>query len=118
MRRAAWPPRKALPQGWVSWVDAAGTVTIRDSVNVTSITRNGTGDYTVNWAQAFGYAAGATGYAVVGNCRVLNVIGVLQFGPVDGTGGMYTNSLTRFITGTLAGAATNTDLAFVGMWGP
>lgn len=36
---------------WVNF-DGTGTVAIRDSLNVSSITDNGTGDYTVNFAQA------------------------------------------------------------------
>ena len=34
---------------WVRW-DSTGTIAIKDSYNVTSITDNGTGDYTVNYA--------------------------------------------------------------------
>lgn len=36
---------------WVNF-DGTGTVAIRDAFNVSSITDNGTGDYTVNFAQA------------------------------------------------------------------
>jgi len=38
-------------RAWVNF-DGAGTVSIRDSGNVSSITDNGTGDYTVNFATA------------------------------------------------------------------
>lgn len=33
--------------------NGTGTIAIRDSFNVTSITDNGTADYTINWANAF-----------------------------------------------------------------
>jgi hypothetical protein len=42
-------------QAWVNF-NGTGTVAIRDSHNVSSITDNGTGDYTVNLAQAMGSA--------------------------------------------------------------
>ena len=34
----------------VAWVNTTGTGTIRDSFNVTSVTRNGVGDITINFA--------------------------------------------------------------------
>ena len=37
---------------WVNF-DGAGTVSIRDSFNVSSITDHGTGDYAVNWSSIF-----------------------------------------------------------------
>jgi len=42
------------PQSARAWVNfnGTGTVAIRDSFNVSSITDNGTGDYTVNFDQA------------------------------------------------------------------
>lgn len=42
-------------KGWVNFT-GTGTVTINDSYNVSSITDNGTGDYTVNWTTAFASA--------------------------------------------------------------
>ena len=48
--------------GWVNF-SGTGVVTINDSVNVVSITDNGgTGDYTINWDQAFP----ATAYCLAG----------------------------------------------------
>ena len=48
-----------------SWVDfnGTGTVAIRSSFNVSSITDNGTGDYTVNFTTAMPNA----NYAAIGN---------------------------------------------------
>lgn len=45
-----WHP--GVPKAWVAFT-GTGTVTIRSSHNVTSITDNGTGDYTVNLTTAF-----------------------------------------------------------------
>ncbi len=39
---------QAVCKGWVNF-DGTGTITIRDSFNVSSLTDNGTGDYDVNW---------------------------------------------------------------------
>lgn len=57
-------------KAWVNF-NGTGTVTIRASHNVTSITDNGTGDYTVNFTNAmasinyaivFGHSRGGTSY--------------------------------------------------------
>lgn len=44
-------PPKAAARAWVNF-NGTGTVAIRDSFNVSSITDHGTGDYTVNFASA------------------------------------------------------------------
>jgi hypothetical protein len=55
----------AAAKAWVNF-NGTGTVAIRDSYNVSSITDNGTGDYTVNFATAFASA----NYAVVGSGKI------------------------------------------------
>ena len=52
-------------RAWVNF-NGTSTVTIRDSVNVTSITDNGAGDYTVNFTTAMPNA----NYSTVGTCQV------------------------------------------------
>jgi hypothetical protein len=54
---------------WVNF-NGTGTVAIRSSYNVSSITDNGTGDYTVNFATALSDA----NYAVIG-CSSNTVLG-------------------------------------------
>ena len=44
--------RNNLVKAWISF-DGTGTITIKESFNVTSITDNGTGDYTVTWDRDF-----------------------------------------------------------------
>ena len=44
-------PTKNAVQAWVNF-NGTGTVAIRESYNVSSITDNGTGDYTVNFTNA------------------------------------------------------------------
>jgi hypothetical protein len=53
-------------KAWVNW-NGTGTVAIRDSHNVSSISDHGTGDYTVNFSSALGnsnysFAVGWEGY--------------------------------------------------------
>jgi hypothetical protein len=52
-----------IAKAWVNF-NGTGTVAIRDSFNVSSITDNGTGDYTVNFTTAMpnaNYAVASTG---------------------------------------------------------
>jgi hypothetical protein len=74
----------AIAYGCRAWVNfnGTGTVAIRASGNVTSITDNGTGDYTVNFTTVMPDA----NYAVAGSC-------------VDSAGGAV--SLETFSTGTI-----------------
>ena len=52
--------QRLIPTAWVNF-NGTGTVAIRDSENVSSISDNGTGDYTVN----FGTAMANNSYNVV-----------------------------------------------------
>ena len=54
-----------LCRAWVNF-NGTGTVAIRASQNVTSITDNGTGDYTVNYSTAMPDA----NYAFISNCTL------------------------------------------------
>ena len=51
---ASWAPTPTIPVEVKAWVNfnGSGTVAIRASFNVSSITDNGTGDYTVNFTTA------------------------------------------------------------------
>lgn len=53
-------------QGATAWVnfDGTGTVSIRDSFNVDSITDNGTGSYRINFTTPFSNAS----YTLTGSC--------------------------------------------------
>lgn len=85
---------------WVNF-NGTGTVAIRSSYNVSSITDNGTGDYTVNYTNAFtdaNYAVCVNGYQTTSG-GVL--IGYAQ-------GGTYTTSATRIAT--VNSAFSNTDM--------
>jgi hypothetical protein len=63
-------------KAWVNF-NGTGTVAIRDSFNVSSITDNGTGDYTVNFTTAMpdaNYTAGAnSGYSTTDNGMICSI---------------------------------------------
>ena len=50
-----------VAKGWINF-NGDGTAAINDQFNVSSITDNGTGDYTISWATSFS----STSYTVVG----------------------------------------------------
>jgi hypothetical protein len=78
---------KGVAKAWVNF-NGTGTVAILDSYNVSSITDNGTGDYTVNFTSALANA----NYAVVGAAEVdsgfpneIRVVGVRNGGRATGS---------------------------------
>lgn len=112
------PLDKQRVVGWVTFVGS--TAAIRDSFGVSSVTRLAAGNYTITWANPFGYAAGATGYAVVGSCYISggNVAGTAL--EIDGTaseGGAYTIRQTQVITES-AGSTTESNIICVVAVGP
>lgn len=71
------PAMSGAAKAWVNF-NGTGTVAIRASFNVTSITDNGTGDYTVNFTNAMADA----NYAVVGIGRRNGGASNSGYGPV------------------------------------
>ena len=97
----------ATAYGCRAWVNfnGTGTVAIRASGNVSSITDNGTGDYTVNFTTAMvdaNYSIVATGYFPSGS-----------FGFFTNNNASYlTASSARIETVTHTGATASTDFTF------
>jgi hypothetical protein len=93
-----------MARAWVNF-NGTGTVAIRASGNVSSITDNGTGDYTVNFTTAMpdaNYSIVATGYLPSG-----------QFGFFTNNNASYlTASSARIETVTHTGATASTDFTF------
>lgn len=91
-----------IVKGWVNFV-GTGTVTINDDVNVSSITDNGAGDYTVVWE---------TDFSDANYCAVVSV-------ELSGTNVMFTiNGLAAGTTGIFIvrrtdGVAVDVDIACV-----
>jgi hypothetical protein len=94
-----------IAKAWVNF-NGTGTVAIRDSFNVSSITDNGTGDYTVNFTTAMpnanysvsNYSAGSSNNWFMG--RVVS----------------YSTSAYRFLTIDNAGAGRDTDFANIAVF--
>jgi hypothetical protein len=59
-------------KAWVNF-GGTGTIAVRDSLNVTSLTDNGTGDYTVNFSNAFDAAT----YSAVSNSGAVGTPGTI-----------------------------------------
>lgn len=101
-------------KAWVNF-NGSGTVAIRASGNVSSITDNGTGDYTVNFTTAMPDA----NYAVLGLGRAptsLSATNIASFGPSLTTssytsGTVYTTDYTLKSTSAIrcTGLSTNYD---------
>lgn len=100
----------ATAYGCRAWVNfnGTGTIAIRGSANVSSITDNGTGDYTVNFTTAMP----DTGYSAVGTCGSPAVShGVVIF--VAGSGTITATSGVQFATTQLN--AVSADYVFICM---
>jgi hypothetical protein len=90
-------------RAWVNF-NGTGTVAIRDSGNVSSITDNGTGDYTVNFTAAMAdadYAAVCTGENDLGTAR--NVPGVVNYHT-------YASSSLRVLTSGSSSSALDFEI--------
>lgn len=89
-------------RAWVNF-NGTGTVAIRASGNVTSITDNGTGDYTVNFTTAMpdaNYSAVAAATDTGNPVTALNAVAIV---------GTKTTSSIRAVLRTVSGAATYFD---------
>lgn len=93
-----------LARAWVNFNGTTSPGTIRASFNVSSVTKNGTGDYTVNFTNAMPDANYAvTGTAGVGGTTAFNSVIV-----GNGTASMATGSC-RIITRNISGVNNDVD---------
>ena len=108
----------ATAYGCRAWVNfnGTGTVAIRASGNVTSITDNGTGDYTVNLTTAMP----DTNYAAIGSVRRTSSAAAehsLLIGSVPGSSTTYTASAFRvFSYDRVNNAAYDTELVVIAVF--
>lgn len=86
-------------KAWVNF-NGTGTVAIRASYNVSSITDNGTGDYTINFTNALSDA----NYSLVGTCQGASVAAF----EIDG--GTYTSTACRVLTRLPAGTYADNSI--------
>ena len=95
---------------WVNF-NGTGTIAIRASYNVSSITDNGTGDYTVNFATALSDANYAvTGTAGNGDTGSLRIIST-------GQAQTPTTTATRVLVHNLAASAVDPAYVSVAIFG-
>jgi hypothetical protein len=88
-----------LCRAWVNF-NGTGTVAINAQFNVSSITDNGTGDYTVNFSNAMSDA----NYSTIGSCN-------RQSGGGDGIVSLYANNNNgALVDPTTSAARINTSL--------
>ena len=95
-----------LAKAWVNF-NGSGTVAIRDSGNVSSITDNGTGDYSTNFSSSLSDA----NYAVTSMTQWVSGVTFNHCHIESGT----TPSTSAFRIGTLSSTAAKTDCSLVGM---
>lgn len=98
-------------RAWVNF-NGTGTVAIRASGNVTSITDNGTGDYTINFTTAMLDAnyAFTIGYRGAANNDT-------DYTPTLYTGSDPTTSAIRFVTNNMSlGSLTDINTVFVAIF--
>jgi hypothetical protein len=97
-----------IAKAWVNF-NGTGTPAIRGSFNVSSITDNGTGDYTINFTTTMPNAD----YSLVGNCLLNNNTDTRGFISSPNIAGGYapTTSAARF--SSIAAGVGNQDFAFV-----
>lgn len=87
-----------LCRAWVNF-NGTGTVAIRASFNVSSITDNGTGQYTVNFTNAFAdanYAINVTGTLTGGSSSTAFI------GTTDGANNLAGSAKVQFLNGSFA----------------
>ena len=92
-----------IAKAWVQFTGASGGATINQSFNVSSITRNGTGDYTVNFTTAMPNA----NYAFIASAQVSLAAGGFAFAPITSA---PTTTALRFISSNAA--LTGADCAY------
>jgi len=94
---------EGLAKAWVNF-NGTGTIAARDSVNVASLTDNGTGDYSVNFSNDMGnanYAWSGVGDYTAGGAEagVINQRGTLSTSSSQFSGLKLGATYTRFDTG-------------------
>jgi len=99
-------------RAWVNF-NGSGTVSIRASGNVSSITDNGTGDYTVNFTTAMP----DTNYCFTGAATYLTGTSSTSMAVVSGRSGFPpTTSALRVITLYANGSPTDSDIVNVAIF--
>jgi len=94
-------------KAWVNF-NGTGTVAIRGSFNVSSITDIGTGSYTINYTNAFAN----TNYSVVGTADGTHNGSIVSIGHADSDNAGIQTANTRMECRGGHGSGSNTDATF------
>jgi hypothetical protein len=97
-----------MARAWVNF-NGTGTPAIRASGNVSSITDNGVGDYTLNFSTAmpdtnYSFSGGTNSFA---NTDSGSQVIVVKTDAIGGTATTYTTSAFRFLVGRYGGTVTD-----------
>jgi hypothetical protein len=95
---------RGIAKAWVNF-NGTGTIAARDSENVSSLTDNGTGNYTVNFTSAFG----AADYANSGSAGDTLGLASRTMCPYEVQAGLF----KLFVVNQFSGAAVDANLVFV-----
>jgi hypothetical protein len=97
-------------RAWVNF-DGTGVVAIRESGNVSSITDNGTGDYTVNFTNAMPDANYVPSMSITGFSLTNNVYSIVIGSASAGVPHLKTTSALKVTTGAAYAASSMIDRA-------
>ena len=97
-----------LAKAWVNF-NGTGTVAIRASYNVSSITDNGTGDYTVNFTTALADANYVAAGTIASNINNSSTMPIVKAPTQYGTPSLKTTTACTFLLNNYAGG--NVDVA-------
>ena len=103
----------AAAYGCRAWVNfnGTGTVAIRDSGNVSSITDGGVGKYTVNFTTAMPDANYVPSMSITGQSLINNVFSIVIGAASAGVPDLKTTSALKVTTGGAYAASSMTDMA-------
>ena len=97
-------------RAWVNF-NGTGTVAIRESANVSSITDNGTGVFTINFATNMPDANYVPSISIAGQSLVNNVFSIVIGAASNGVPDLKTTSALKVTTGGAYAAASMIDLS-------
>ena len=101
-------------KAWVNFNGSAGAVSVRGSFNVSSVTENATGDYTINFTTAMSdanYAVTTLGHTKISSAQDQRVLGFDEGNTYSTTAVQITN---RYYTGASLIGCTHASVAIFG----
>lgn len=111
LAKIATDAKALMSKAWVIFNGTTSPATIRSSYNVSSVTKNGTGDYTVNFATAMtdaNYACFGTGHGISVNApRIITIQS-----NIDGTAPNKTTTSVRVFSTQGTTASDSVNLSF------